>query len=75
MTGETKAGSTEPAETGAAPEQESESSAESTEEETTTEEPSESASEDASGDETSTATPTIEQDPLKSCLPGAEEAG
>ena len=75
VTGETKAGSTEPAETGAAPEQESESSAESTEEETTTEEPSESASEDASGDETSTATPTIEQDPLKSCLPGAEEAG
>ena len=74
VTGETKAGSTEPAETGAAPDQESSSSAE--EEETTTEEATPTEEESSStGDETSSesSAPVIEQDPLKSCLPGAEE--
>ncbi|MFD1833878.1 LCP family protein [Brachybacterium rhamnosum] len=73
VTGETKAGSTEPAETGAAPDQESSSSAE---EETTTEEATPTEEESSStGDETSSesSAPVIEQDPLKSCLPGAEE--
>jgi polyisoprenyl-teichoic acid--peptidoglycan teichoic acid transferase len=75
--GETEPGSTDPAETGAAPEEESESSEEATTtEETTSEEESATTEEETSADETTeaptTEAPAIEQDPLKSCLPGAE---
>ena len=86
--GETEPGSTEPAETGAPPEEdtatteepssEATTTEETTEEETpteesTTEEGSSSATTSAPTEEaTPTDAPEIEQDPLKSCLPGAE---
>jgi anionic cell wall polymer biosynthesis LytR-Cps2A-Psr (LCP) family protein len=80
--GETEPGSTEPAETGAPPEEDTASSEEGTTaeetptEETTTEETT-SAEETTDAEETEEATPSdapeIEQDPLKSCLPGGGE--
>lgn len=76
--GETEPGSTEPAETGAAPDEETSSSATATPtEKPTTEEstaPSESSSASASSsaEATPTKAPEIEKDPLKSCLPGYE---
>ena len=75
--GETEPGSTEPAETGAPPEEEDSSGAEETPEdaEPTTEEESSTPSDDTGSGEESTPAPEIEQDPLKSCLPGAEETG
>jgi LCP family protein required for cell wall assembly len=60
--GETEPGSTEPADTGAPPEEDT-----STEEETT------SQDEEGTGDDEPTDAPEIEQDPLKSCLPGAQQ--
>ncbi|MGP5260645.1 LCP family glycopolymer transferase [Brachybacterium paraconglomeratum] len=82
--GETEPGSTEPAETGAPPEEDTATTEEPTAEATTTEEETtteESTTEEESSSATTSApteeaTPTdapeIEQDPLKSCLPGAE---
>ena len=66
--GETEPGSNDPAETGAPPEEET-----TEEEETTTEE--ETTSEEAEDTEEAEPTdaPEIEKDPLKSCLPGAEQ--
>lgn len=85
--GETEPGSTEPAETGAPPEEdtapteeptseapttEETTEEETTEEESTAEEASSSATASAPSEEaTPTDAPEIEQDPLKSCLPGA----
>ena len=70
--GETEPGSTEPAETGAPPEEDTAS-----EEETTTEEEATTEEETSDGtgteEETPSDAPEIEQDPLKSCLPGAEQ--
>ncbi|WP_304502118.1 LCP family protein [Brachybacterium sp. FME24] len=75
--GETEPGSSDPADTGAAPEEESssEDSADATSEEETTEEPTEetSSSEGETTEATETEAPVIDQDPLKSCLPGAEQ--
>ncbi|MEO2097353.1 MAG: LCP family protein [Brachybacterium sp.] len=81
--GETEPGSTEPAETGAPPEEDTATTEEPTSEPTTTEEttteestPEEETSSASTSAPTEEATPTdapeIEQDPLKSCLPGAE---
>ncbi|MFC7458404.1 LCP family protein [Brachybacterium sp. GCM10030267] len=79
--GETEPGSDEPAETGAPPEgepgtDEGDSPAEETpsQEETTEAEPTDESStpSEGSGDSSQKA-PEIEQDPLKSCLPGAEQ--
>lgn len=82
--GETEPGSTEPAETGAPPEEDTATTEEptsepttteeeTTTEESTTEEETSSASTSAPAEEaTPTDAPEIEQDPLKSCLPGAE---
>src|SRR5699024_3445561 len=75
--GETARGSTEPADTGAPAEEEESSGAEETPEDSgpATEDESSTASGGAgSGEESSPATES-EQDPLKSCLPGAEETG
>ena len=74
--GETEPGSNDPAETGAPPEEDTGSEEETTEEEeeeTTTEE--ETTSEEAEDTEEAEPTdaPEIEKDPLKSCLPGAEQ--
>ncbi|AXK47124.1 LCP family protein [Brachybacterium saurashtrense] len=73
VVGETEPGSTEPAETGAAPEEESEAEDPQEEESSAPEEESSSspAEDGADGEEESSA-PEIEQDPLKSCLPGYE---
>ena len=74
--GETEPGSTDPADTGAAPEEESSSDdvpdSEETTEEETTEEETTSEDETSSSEATPTDEPTIDHDPLKSCLPGAE---
>ncbi|ASK66511.1 transcriptional regulator [Brachybacterium avium] len=71
--GETEPGSTDPAETGDAPEESGGSGDDEQEstEGTTTEE--ESSTDDSGQAEESTPAPEIEQDPLKSCLPGHEE--
>ncbi|MGO1600549.1 MAG: LCP family glycopolymer transferase [Brachybacterium sp.] len=85
--GETESGSTDPAETGAPPEEESEGAVEPGAEDATTEQSTEgtvteeptseedsSTPTDASGTaEESSPAPEIEQDPLKSCLPGAQQ--
>ena len=78
--GETEPGSTDPAETGAAPEEESSSddtadSEETTEEPTTEEETTEEETtedESPTSEATPTDEPTIDHDPLKSCLPGGD---
>ena len=75
--GETEPGSTEPADTGAPPEEEDSSGAEETPEDSgpATEDESSTPSDGAGSGEESSPAPEIEQDPLKSCLPGAEETG
>ncbi|MCT1997553.1 LCP family protein [Brachybacterium muris] len=86
--GETQAGSTDPAPTGEAPSDQGTDSAgddptteETPAEETPSQEPSSDPTEQQSTDgaepseEPTTEAPEIEQDPLKSCLPGADDAG
>lgn len=74
--GETEPGSTDPAETGAPPEEETSGEATPTEgssEETPTEDPTSEESSTPTDEESASSTPVIEKDPLKSCLPGYEE--
>ena len=66
--GETEPGSNDPAETGAPPEEETTEEEETTAEEETTSEEAEDTEEAEPTD-----APEIEKDPLKSCLPGAEQ--
>lgn len=84
--GETEPGSSEPAATGAAPEEDGgaeQGAAEPTPpQETPTEAESaagtpsaEESSADGAGEESAAPEPEIEQDPLKSCLPGSAEEG
>ncbi|NMA76021.1 MAG: LytR family transcriptional regulator, partial [Actinomycetales bacterium] len=71
--GETEPGSSDPAETGAPPEEGSDSEAAPTQEETDPEQEETSEPESTGGDEEETSKPEIAEDPLKSCLPGAAE--
>ena len=82
VVGETEPGSTEPAETGAAPEEEGEPTEEETSspaDEPTTAQETGTPTEDDDGttggaaEESASPEPSIEQDPLKSCLPGYAE--
>lgn len=86
--GETQAGSTDPAPTGEAPSDQGTDSAgedptmeETPSEETPSQEPSADPTEQESTDgsepaeEPTTEAPEIEQDPLQSCLPGADQEG
>ena len=79
--GDTEPGSTAPAETGKAPEEEDEdpsAEATTTEEATPSDAPTSEESTDAgtpSSGEESTPAPPVDKDPLKSCLPGAEAEG
>lgn len=81
--GETQAGSTEPAPTGEAPSNQGTDAAgeDPTKEETPSEEPSTDPTDQESTDgaepteEPTTEAPVIEQDPLKSCLPGTDQEG
>lgn len=72
--GETEPGSTDPADTGAPPpaDGEGDPSAETTEEAPATEESTE-ATTGTTTEEKPTKAPEIDHDPLKSCLPGAEQ--
>ena len=65
--GETEPGSSEPAETGAPPEEEPAEEPSSEEETSASEEPTDDGTEEGT-----TPEPEIEKDPLKSCLPGYE---
>ncbi|WP_394215579.1 LCP family protein [Brachybacterium vulturis] len=71
--GETEPGSTAPAETGAPPEEESAGTGTSSDEQPTSAEESSTPTDAVGSGEESTPAPEIEQDPLQSCLPGAEQ--
>ncbi|ATG52671.1 transcriptional regulator [Brachybacterium vulturis] len=73
--GETEPGSTAPAETGAPPEEEESAGTETPpeDEQPTSAEESSTPTDAVGSGEESTPAPEIEQDPLQSCLPGAEQ--
>ncbi|WP_246955720.1 LCP family protein [Brachybacterium sp. Marseille-Q7125] len=78
--GETEPGSTEPAETGAPPEEDTEDSdtgkegSDTGEDGAAEEKPTKEESSDGQGSSEKTEAPEVEQDPLKSCLPGADQS-
>ncbi|MDN5821284.1 MAG: LCP family protein, partial [Brachybacterium sp.] len=71
--GETEQGSSDPAETGAAPEEGSGDGEQPTTEGTATEEETSTPTDAPGTAEETTPAPEIEKDPLKSCLPGHQE--